>query len=178
MHSNPPQLDECFLGRFESGAQLLLALLERFHQNLDWDAVLIGMAPETTYVTTHVLYVDVSMTSGVLCAAAAQAILDLCQQPGFCHEAYLNLDCRIERANLFEGVCALLSKTAFPVHASLSSVHLLSLNGLFSVLSALGARFGSALSLCHASQCDCPAPMLHAWAFPQILPCRAMSRFS
>ncbi len=79
-----------------------------------------------------------------LVVLGAQAILDLCQQPGFCHEAYLNLDCRIERANLFEGVATLLSKTAFPVHASLSSVHLLSLNGLFSVLSALGARWGRA----------------------------------
>ena len=71
-----------------------------------------------------------------------QAILDFCAQPGFCHEVYLNLDCRIERSNLFEGVCALLSKTAFPVNSALSAVHLLSLDGVFSILSSLAARSG------------------------------------
>ena len=50
---------------------------------------------------------------------------------------YLNLDCRIERANLFEAIAALLSKTAFPGNMPLASVHLLSLDGLFSILSAL-----------------------------------------
>jgi brefeldin A-resistance guanine nucleotide exchange factor 1 len=71
---------------------------------------------------------------------STQAILDFCAQPGFAHEAYLNLDCRIERGNLFEGICALLSKTAFPVNSGLAAVHLLSLDGLFSILSALAAR--------------------------------------
>ena len=52
-------------------------------------------------------------------------------------DIYLNLDCRIERGNLFESICGLLSKTAFPVNGPLSSVHLLSLHGLFSILSNL-----------------------------------------
>jgi brefeldin A-resistance guanine nucleotide exchange factor 1 len=50
---------------------------------------------------------------------------------------YLNLDCRLERGNLFESIAGLLSKTAFPVNTALGSVHLLSLEGLFSILSGL-----------------------------------------
>ncbi|EIE18029.1 Sec7-domain-containing protein, partial [Coccomyxa subellipsoidea C-169] len=73
--------------------------------------------------------------------AALEAILDFCNQPGFMAEVYLNLDCRIERSNLFETVCTLLSKTAFPVNGSLASVHLLSLEGILSILSSLAARW-------------------------------------
>lgn len=73
-------------------------------------------------------------------ALDVQAILDFCNQPGFVHEVYVNLDCRIERSNLFEAICTLLSKTAFPVNGSLASVHLLSLEGILSILSSLTAR--------------------------------------
>ena len=52
----------------------------------------------------------------------------------------MNLDCRIERSNVFEAICALLSKAAFPVNSVLSSIHLLSLDGIFSILSALSSR--------------------------------------
>ena len=66
-----------------------------------------------------------------------QGLLDFCSQPGFIRDIYTNLDCRIERSNMFEAVCALLSKTAFPVNCPLGAVHLLSMEGLFSILSAL-----------------------------------------
>ena len=52
----------------------------------------------------------------------------------------MNLDCRIERSNLFEAICTLLSKAAFPVSSALGSVHLLSLEGIYSILTALAAR--------------------------------------
>ena len=66
-----------------------------------------------------------------------QGLLDFCSQPGFIRDIYTNLDCRIERSNMFEAVCALLSKTAFPVNCPLGAPHLLSMEGLFSILSAL-----------------------------------------
>lgn len=68
---------------------------------------------------------------------ALQVLLDLCNQKGFIRTVYANLDCRVERSDLFENVCALLSKTAFPVNSPLGSVHLHSLEGLFSILAAL-----------------------------------------
>ena len=66
-----------------------------------------------------------------------QGLLDFCNQPSFIRNVYLNLDCRLERGNLFESIAGLLSKTAFPVNTALGSVHLLSLEGLFSILSGL-----------------------------------------
>ena len=70
-----------------------------------------------------------------------QAILDFCNQPGFVQEVFMNLDCRIERSNLFEAICTLLSKAAFPVSSTLGSVHLLSLEGIYSILAALASRW-------------------------------------
>ena len=69
--------------------------------------------------------------------ATMQGLLDFCSQPGFIRDIYTNLDCCIERSNMFEAISALLSKTAFPVNCSLGAVHLLSMEGLFSILSAL-----------------------------------------
>ncbi|KAI3425868.1 hypothetical protein D9Q98_007841 [Chlorella vulgaris] len=69
--------------------------------------------------------------------AALEGVLDFCSQPGFARDVYLNLDCRIERSNLFEQLCGLLSKTAFPVSGPLAAVHLQSLDGILAILAAL-----------------------------------------
>jgi hypothetical protein len=45
--------------------------------------------------------------------------------------------CSIERGNLFEQLCGLLSKTAFPVSGPLAAVHLQSLDGILAILAAL-----------------------------------------
>lgn len=70
-----------------------------------------------------------------------QSLLDFCSQEGFIRDVFINLDCRIDRANIFESICALFSKTAFPVNAPLSAVHLLSLDGLSGILETLAARY-------------------------------------
>ena len=72
---------------------------------------------------------------------ALEGVLDFCSQPGFVKDVYLNLDCRIERSNLFEQICTLLSKAAFPVNGPVSAVHVLSLDGIMAILSSLGADF-------------------------------------
>lgn len=67
-----------------------------------------------------------------------QGVLDLCNQPSFVRNIYLNMDCRIERSNLFATTVVLLSKTATPApSAPLGSVNLLSLEGLVAIVSAL-----------------------------------------
>eukprot|EP00210_Caulerpa_lentillifera_P007564 g7224.t1 len=73
---------------------------------------------------------------------ALEALLDFCGYPGFLRDMYLNLDCRIERSNLFEDICALLSKTAFPVKSHLISVHMISMEGLLAMLLTLSAECG------------------------------------
>ena len=46
--------------------------------------------------------------------AAMETLLDFCRQPGFLSSIYLNFDCRIQRENLFEKICSVLSKSGFP----------------------------------------------------------------
>jgi brefeldin A-resistance guanine nucleotide exchange factor 1 len=74
---------------------------------------------------------------------ALEGILDLCHQAAFVRDAYANLDCRIERSNVFEDICALLSRTAFPINCPLCSIHLISLEGLLAVLNTLSSRVDS-----------------------------------
>jgi hypothetical protein len=41
--------------------------------------------------------------------AALEGLLDLVRQPSFVHDMFVNCDCRVERANLFEEVRAALA---------------------------------------------------------------------
>ena len=75
----------------------------------------------------------------------------------------MNLDCRIERSNLFEAICTLLSKAAFPVGSTLGSVHLLSLEGIHSILAALASR--SALAIMHCGSNCLLRYQHHSFAF-------------
>uniref|UniRef100_A0A061R742 Arf guanine-nucleotide exchange factor gnom-like isoform x1 n=1 Tax=Tetraselmis sp. GSL018 TaxID=582737 RepID=A0A061R742_9CHLO len=84
--------------------------------------------------------------------AALEGILSFCHQPSFVRDAYANLDCRIERANVFEDICGLLSKTAFPVGCPLGSIHLMSLDGLLAILNTLSSSSASV-----AEEEDAPA---------------------
>ena len=67
----------------------------------------------------------------------------------------MNLDCRIERSNLFEAICTLLSKAAFPVGSTLGSVHLLSLEGIHSILAALASRSALVITQCSSVSLPC-----------------------
>ncbi|KAG2488975.1 hypothetical protein HYH03_012417 [Edaphochlamys debaryana] len=80
--------------------------------------------------------------------AALEGLLDLVRQPSFVHDMFVNCDCRVERANLFEEVCSLISKTAFPVSkTSVGPLNFISLEALLAILSALAqsARNGQEL---------------------------------
>lgn len=47
----------------------------------------------------------------------------------------------MERSDLFEAICALLSKTAFPVNNPLGPVNLHSFEGLLSILNTLAKGY-------------------------------------
>lgn len=72
--------------------------------------------------------------------AALEAIVDLCRLPAFIPDLYTNFDCDLSMVNLFEELTSLLSKNAFPVNCPLSAVHLLSLEGLLSVVQSIANR--------------------------------------
>lgn len=71
---------------------------------------------------------------------ALEGIIGFCCQPNFVHEAYVNYDCRIKRYNVYEHICTLLSKAAFPVNGPVSSVHVLALDGIMAILTSLGIK--------------------------------------
>ena len=71
---------------------------------------------------------------------AVEALVDLCRQPHFMPDMYANYDCDLQCANVFEAICTLLSKNAFPVNPPLRSVHLLSLEGLLVVVHGIADR--------------------------------------
>ena len=73
---------------------------------------------------------------------ALECIVDLCRQPNFVPDLYMNFDCDLERPNLFEELTALLSRNAFPVNSPLNATHLLSLEGLLAVVAGIADRRG------------------------------------
>ncbi|KAJ3697483.1 hypothetical protein LUZ61_001188 [Rhynchospora tenuis] len=74
---------------------------------------------------------------------AMEALVDFCRQKEFMAEMYTNMDCEIMCANVFEDLISLLSKSAFPVNAPLSSLNVLALEGLVAVVQSFSERVGS-----------------------------------
>ncbi|KAH7404969.1 hypothetical protein KP509_15G051500 [Ceratopteris richardii] len=76
--------------------------------------------------------------------AAMESLVSFCRQPTFMSELYVNFDCNILCSNLFEELGSLLSKSAFPVNCPLSTLHVLSLEGLIAVVRCIADRSSSA----------------------------------
>lgn len=68
------------------------------------------------------------------------------RQPGFVHDIFVNCDCRIERSDLYADICALVSRTAFPVsQKSLGPLHHISMEALMALLGALSQGLAAPL---------------------------------
>ncbi|KAL9961546.1 hypothetical protein ACROYT_G030504 [Oculina patagonica] len=65
------------------------------------------------------------------------AINQLFRVPNLVMELYLNYDCDVYSTNVFEELCKLLSKNAFPAAGSLYSVHILALDALLAVVQSI-----------------------------------------
>ncbi|KAJ8775298.1 hypothetical protein K2173_020302 [Erythroxylum novogranatense] len=76
---------------------------------------------------------------------AKEALVDFCRQPTFMAEIYANFDSDITCSNLFEDLANLLSKSAFPVNEPLSATHLVTLDGLISMVQGIADRIGNEL---------------------------------
>ncbi|WOG93287.1 hypothetical protein DCAR_0312568 [Daucus carota subsp. sativus] len=74
---------------------------------------------------------------------AMETLVDLCRQPTFMSEMYVNYDCDISCTNVFENLANLLSKSAFPVNKPLSAMHVLALDGLCAMIQGMAERITS-----------------------------------
>lgn len=121
--------------------------------------LLLPMAEGKAAVGVHSTGATSHSAAVELQQAALEGVLDFCTQPSFVRDIYLNLDCRIERNNLFEQLCGLLSKTAFPVSGPVAAVHLQSVDGILAILTALASNcsgvcdLGAAASTWHHAVC-------------------------
>jgi brefeldin A-resistance guanine nucleotide exchange factor 1 len=72
---------------------------------------------------------------------ALEAVVDLCRTPSFAPEIYANFDCDISSSNVLEDhILALLSRSAFPVSAQITPTHLLSMEGIVSIVYGISRR--------------------------------------
>tara|TARA_B110001469_G_C9614891_1_gene306040 strand:+ start:17 stop:907 length:891 start_codon:yes stop_codon:yes gene_type:complete len=76
---------------------------------------------------------------------ALECLVDLCRQPNFVPDLYVNFDCDVRRPNLFEELVGLLSRGATPGQGTgLSDENLLSLEGLLAITGGVADRSATA----------------------------------
>lgn len=71
---------------------------------------------------------------------ALECLVEFCAEPDFMIDLFLNYDCDLQCANLFEQLCKFLYKNSFPVSGALYTIHVLSLEGLLALMHALADR--------------------------------------
>ncbi|KAL2929254.1 ARF guanine-nucleotide exchange factor GNL2 [Bienertia sinuspersici] len=83
---------------------------------------------------------------------ALEGIINLCRQPTFLIETYVNYDCAFTCCNMFEDIGKLLCKLAFPMSSPLTSLQLQAFEGLIIIIHGIadkvnkggdGVSFGS-----------------------------------
>ncbi|KAF6159531.1 hypothetical protein GIB67_032302, partial [Kingdonia uniflora] len=62
-----------------------------------------------------------------------KALVNFYRQKTFMVKMYTNLDCDLTCNNVFEDLSNLLSKSTFPVNCLLSTMHILTLDGMIAV---------------------------------------------
>ncbi|PRP87347.1 golgi-specific brefeldin A-resistance guanine nucleotide exchange factor 1 [Planoprotostelium fungivorum] len=68
---------------------------------------------------------------------ALQILIEFCAEPTFVTELYINYDCELTSANLFDIICKYLYKNSFPVSGALNNNHRLALTGLQTMLHSI-----------------------------------------
>ena len=72
---------------------------------------------------------------------ALECIVDLCRQPAFVPDLYVNFDCDVERPNLFEELVRCSAEARAPQDgAAFDATHLLSLEGLLAITAGIADR--------------------------------------
>ena len=75
---------------------------------------------------------------------ALEALVDLCKHEHFATDLYMYYDCGLTKPNVFEEVTSVLAQSSYPGDAELGPMHLLSLEGLLSIVQTVSNRTPSA----------------------------------
>lgn len=73
---------------------------------------------------------------------ALESLLEFCQEPALMQDLYLNYDCDVHCSNLFEMICATLSKMASPQDETvpINALNRLALEGILHVIDSIARR--------------------------------------
>eukprot|EP00742_Colponemidia_sp_Colp-10_P009616 GILJ01010503.1.p1 GENE.GILJ01010503.1~~GILJ01010503.1.p1 ORF type:complete len:1514 (+),score=239.29 GILJ01010503.1:28-4569(+) len=71
---------------------------------------------------------------------ALESLLEFCREPSLMLELYMNYDCDVQCTNLFETLCRFLVKNSFPSNGKLNTLHLLSLEGILTIMESIAKR--------------------------------------
>eukprot|EP00039_Didymoeca_costata_P033630 m.43318 g.43318 ORF g.43318 m.43318 type:complete len:1422 (+) comp9966_c0_seq2:120-4385(+) len=74
---------------------------------------------------------------------ALDLLLQLCRIPGFLIDVYINFDCNLHCANLFDTVLSFLSQNAFPEEDRVFTTHLNALDCMMTIINEIASRQGS-----------------------------------
>ncbi|CAM9552437.1 unnamed protein product, partial [Phaeothamnion confervicola] len=97
---------------------------------------------EVFLTSVHLRILDASSHRPEQRELALESLLEFCREPALMLDLYINYDCDVHCTNLFETVCAALSRQATPAHAQaeLNILNRLALEGVLSVIGAIARR--------------------------------------
>jgi hypothetical protein len=72
---------------------------------------------------------------------ALESLLEFCKEPSMMIDLYVNFDCDVACANLFEALCRCLCRCSVPeIGTPITSLHAIALDGILSVISSMAQR--------------------------------------
>jgi hypothetical protein len=72
---------------------------------------------------------------------ALESLLEFCKEPSMMIDLYVNFDCDVACANLFEALCRCLCRCSVPeIGTPITSLHAIALDGILSVVSSMAQR--------------------------------------
>ncbi|KAJ7337743.1 G-box binding factor [Desmophyllum pertusum] len=120
-----------FLGLFTMALRVCFLLFEGLHAHLKFQMEMFFKK------LMDILALDLQSVHYEKRELILDAINQLFRVPNLVMELYLNYDCDVYSTNVFEELCKLLSKNAFPAAGSLYSVHILALDALLAVVQSI-----------------------------------------
>lgn len=96
---------------------------------------------EVFLTSVHLTLADARSASPEQRELALESLLEFCREPSMMLDLYVNFDCDVACANLFETLCRTLARCAVPdAGQPLTSLHTIAMDGLLSIVSSIAQR--------------------------------------
>eukprot|EP01138_Halocafeteria_seosinensis_P010884 gb/GECG01011117.1/.p1 GENE.gb/GECG01011117.1/~~gb/GECG01011117.1/.p1 ORF type:complete len:2015 (+),score=275.06 gb/GECG01011117.1/:1-6045(+) len=95
---------------------------------------------EVFFTSVHLYLADSTTARPEQKELALESLLEFCREPALMLDLYINYDCDVACTNLFETLCRCLCRNAVPENGPLTSLHVLSLEGVLAVVENMARR--------------------------------------